>query len=198
MNQKLIIPILMILTCSFLISGMYAGESITFPLNITNPIYTVTGNSSNLNGLNVTYSDGNATIHTSPLMKEDNFTIVFLNQEKEIVHKHHHHGGGNNILIRHNNKTINNTIEVPYCNESCYNETQQDTNKTDDNDKEEKDSNILKFILAFVALWLIVKIILRLVNRKSVVDRKNNNTSERRNEEDGNKQETKQEEKEEQ
>lgn len=178
-SLKLITALFLIVSCSFLISGMYAGESIDIPLNITNPIYTVTDNSSNLNGLNITYSDGIATIHTNPLMESDNFTIIFLNQEKEIVHKHHHNGGGTNTVTEYKNRTVNNTeyIEIP-CNET--NQTQKD-NETDDKEPkpEKEDDNLFWrwIVFGFVALLLII-LILREMRKPAVGS--NNQKDERR------------------
>lgn len=175
-SLKLITALFLIVSCSFLISGMYAGESIDIPLNITNPIYTVTDNSSNLNGLNITYSDGIATIHTNPLMESDNFTIIFLNQEKEIVHKHHHNGGGTNTVTEYKNRTVNNTeyIEIP-CNET--NQTQKD-NETDDKEPE-KEKYLGWEYLFWIFPPILLVVILLFILIKSVLGRKDNKKDER-------------------
>jgi len=61
-----------------LASAMIAGESMSFETNLTNPVYTVTGNSSNLEGLNVTFENGNITISTVINYNADNFTMLFF------------------------------------------------------------------------------------------------------------------------
>ena len=167
-SLKLITALFLVLSCSFLVSGLYAGDSMDIPLNITNPIYTVTDNSSNLKGLNITYSDGIATIHTNPLMKPDNFTIIFMNQEKEVVHKHHHHGGGTNTIIKYKNRTINNTeyIEIPVSEE----DDTKEENKTDNKEPEqEKEDNLFWrwIIFGFVASLLVI-LILREMRKPAV------------------------------
>jgi len=187
-SLKLITALFLVLSCSFLVSGLYAGDSMDIPLNITNPIYTVTDNSSNLKGLNITYSDGIATIHTNPLMKPDNFTIIFMNQEKEVVHKHHHSSGSSKIVFRYKNRTINNTeyIEVPVNNTN----ENKDTNKTDDKEPEkEKKVEGWEYLIWIFGIILLVMLI------KSVLGRKNNKKDERRLNDNGRKEQEETEEK---
>jgi len=105
--------ILMLASCM----AMYAGESYSFETNLTNPVYTVTGNSSNLTGMNITFENKNITISTVVNYKPDNFTLIFFdNITKEI----HHGGGGSHTKYIDKNVTkfipeyINNTeiVEV--------------------------------------------------------------------------------------
>ena len=173
-SLKLITALFLVLSCSFLVSGLYAGDNITISLDIENPIYTVTDNSSNLEGMNITFSDGIATIHTNSLMKPDNFTIIFMNQEKEVVHKHHHHGGGTNTITEYKNRTINNTeyIEVPVNNK---NET-KDINKTDDKEpKTEKEEDSILWIIGVIAGLTIMFFVLDKAYNKKDERRLNDN-----------------------
>jgi len=106
-----------------LISGMYSGESMTFETNLTSPVYTVYGNSSDLVGLNVSFENGNITISTDPLFAPDNFTLIFFdNLTKEIIKEIHHGGSGSSTkYIKENvtvyvpeylDKIVNNTQEI--------------------------------------------------------------------------------------
>jgi hypothetical protein len=74
--------------------AMYGGESVSFETNMTAPVYTVVGNSSNLEGLNVTFENGNITISLVLNYKPDNFTLVFFDNETREVEKIIYRGGG--------------------------------------------------------------------------------------------------------
>ena len=91
-----------------LASAIYAGESYSFQSEEFE-YYTVIGNSSNLNGMNVTWENGNTTISFVLNFAPDNFTIVLFNQEEKIITKYVHSGGGGSIRYVEN-KTI---VEVP-------------------------------------------------------------------------------------
>jgi hypothetical protein len=66
--------------------AMYAGESMTFEINITEPVYMVVGNSSNLDGLTIEFENGNITISSVLNYKPDNFTIIFFdNSTREVI-----------------------------------------------------------------------------------------------------------------
>jgi len=60
------------------VMAMYSGQSMTFETNLTSPVYTVTGNTSNLEGLTVEFANGNITISSDPLMASDNFYYGIL------------------------------------------------------------------------------------------------------------------------
>lgn len=102
------------------VSGMYAGENMTFELTLENPIYTVVNNNSNLEGLNVTYENGNITISTVQNYKPDNFTLIFFSNTTNEVIKTVSVGGGHSTKIEYVNKNvttyvpeyINKTLEV--------------------------------------------------------------------------------------
>ena len=107
--------------------AMYAGDTMTFEVNLTNPVYTVTGNQSSLEGLNITFENGNITISPSLNYKPDNFTIIFFDNitNKVIKTIHTHSSGSSKIKYVDNNVTvyvpkyINNTkiVEVEKINE---------------------------------------------------------------------------------
>lgn len=75
-------------------SAMYAGETMTFEINLTDPVYTVVGNSSNLTGLNITFDGGNITISPAINYKPDNFTLIFFDNLTKEVEKIINRGGG--------------------------------------------------------------------------------------------------------
>lgn len=101
------------------VTGMYAGNTMTIETNLTNPVYTVVGNSSNLEGLNITFEDGIISVSPAVNYKPDNFTLIFFdNLTKEVIQTIHTGGGGTRVRYVDNNVTvyvpeyINETIEV--------------------------------------------------------------------------------------
>ena len=101
-----------ILMATGVVSGMYSGESYSFETNLTNPVYTVIGNTSTLEGLTVEFSNGNLTISSDPLMATDNFTMVFFDEvTKEIEKITYRGGGGSSSRTRYVDKNV--TVYVP-------------------------------------------------------------------------------------
>jgi len=98
--------------------AMYSGESITFETNLTSPVYTVSGNTSNLNGLLVEFTNGNITISSDPLMASDNFSMTFFDEVTKKVEKIIYTGGGGSSSGLSNTKYIdrNQTVYVPIYN----------------------------------------------------------------------------------
>jgi len=90
-----------------LVSSMYAGDSMSFATNLTNPVYAVTGNSSNLEGLTVEFENGNITISTAINYKPDNFTIIFFDEVTKEVERIVYRGGG-----RSRTKYVDNNVTV--------------------------------------------------------------------------------------
>ena len=74
--------------------AMYGGESISFETNITNPVYTVVGNGSSLEGLNITFENSMVTISPALNYKPDNFTLIFFDNKTMEVEKIVYRGGG--------------------------------------------------------------------------------------------------------
>ncbi len=103
-------------------SAMYAGDNITFETNLTNPVYVVTGNSSNLDGLHVSYSNNIITITPEINYKPDNFTMIFFDNITNEVIKVINRGGGSRT--RYVDKIINETIYVPEYIDKVVNKTE--------------------------------------------------------------------------
>ena len=90
--------------------AMYAGNTIAFETNLTNPVYTVTGNSSNIEGLNITFSNGNINITPALNYKPDNFTLIFFDNITNEVIKEVNVGsrtsGGRRVIYVDKNVTV--------------------------------------------------------------------------------------------
>lgn len=84
--KKQITTIAMGLLMIGLASSMFAGENITFQTNLTDPVYTVAGNTSDLEGITVEFENGNITISSDPMMASDDFTMIFFdNITNEVI-----------------------------------------------------------------------------------------------------------------
>lgn len=88
---------------------IYSGESYSFESEEFE-YYTVTGNSSNLEGMNVSWENGNTTIDFQINFAPDSFTLIFFNQETKIITEHHYSSGSSSI--RYVDKEV--IVEVPY------------------------------------------------------------------------------------
>jgi len=91
--------------------AMYAGESYSFETNLENPVYTVVGNSSNLEGMNITFESGNITISPVINYKPDNFTLIFFDNLTKIItetvtNNVYHGGGGSSTRYVDKNVTV--------------------------------------------------------------------------------------------
>lgn len=86
--------------------AMYAGDTISFETNLANPVYTVIGNQSSLEGLNITFENGNITISPVINYKPDNFTIIFFDNLTREVVKVIRRGGGKRIEYVDKNVTV--------------------------------------------------------------------------------------------
>ena len=94
------------------VMAMYAGDSITFETNLTNPVYTVTGNQSSLEGLNITFENGNISISPALNYKPDNFTIIFFdNITREVVKTIYRGGGGGSSKTKYVDRDV--TVYIP-------------------------------------------------------------------------------------
>jgi len=87
---------------------IYAGESYSFESEEFE-YYTVIGNSSNLEGMNVSWENGDITISFSKYFAPDSFTLIFFNQETEIITEHHYSSGGGSSSTKY----VDKIIEVP-------------------------------------------------------------------------------------
>ena len=140
-----------------LVSSMYAGESKTFEINLTDPVYIVTENSSNLEGLNITFENGNITISTVINYKPDNFTLIFFDNTTE-VEKIVYKKGGSRTKYIDKNITQNQTIYVPiYINNTEIinnsNETICEYIPTEEKTILIKIKDIFKNIIDFLIFW---------------------------------------------
>ena len=93
--------------------AMYSGESISFVTNLTSPVYTVTGNTSNLEGLTVEFANGNITISSDPMMASDNFTMIFFDEVTKEVEKIIYRGGGSSSSSSTKYIDKNVTVYIP-------------------------------------------------------------------------------------
>lgn len=105
MKKQTIITILGILMMASVL-GMYGGESYSFKTNFHNPVFTVVGNSSPIDGLIFSYSNGSITINTPSNFKPDNFTLVFLDNQTNEVIKEIRVGGGSRTRYVDRNVTV--------------------------------------------------------------------------------------------
>jgi hypothetical protein len=127
MDKKTIaIGIAVILTLFILglVSAMYAGECLSVNLSnmtsLDDVVYTVVGNSSNLEGLTINLNGTIASICTVVNYKPDNFTIIFIdNSTKEIVKEVRSGGGGGGTRYVDRNITVEKEIEkIIYVNQT--------------------------------------------------------------------------------
>ena len=77
---------------------IYAGNSYSFESEEFE-YYTITGNSSNMEGMNITWEDGNTTISFVTNFAPDSFTIVLFNQESEVITQYVSSGGGSTKYV---------------------------------------------------------------------------------------------------
>lgn len=97
------------------VMAIYAGESYSFETNLTNPVYTVTGNTSSLEGLTVEFSNGIITISPVLNYKPDNFTMIFFDEvTKEVEKIIYRGGGGGGTRIKYVDKNV--TVYIPIYN----------------------------------------------------------------------------------
>jgi len=107
--------ILGIILAMSLISAVevFAGNSYSFESEQFE-YWGVVGNSSNMDGLNISWENGNTTINFDIRYKPDNFTLVFFDKETEVIVEHHYSGGGScgggGYLIEPKNETNQTTI----------------------------------------------------------------------------------------
>ena len=93
--QTLTITIILLLLAT--VSATYSGDSYSFPSEEFE-YFEVVGNSSNIDGMEISWENNYTTISFDIAYKSDNFTVVLFNIEKEVVTEvvveHHYSGGG--------------------------------------------------------------------------------------------------------
>jgi len=97
----------------FLCSSAYAlnltgGELITFDVGEEFEYYEVVGNSTTLDHITITSSGTEITIEAGLSSSSDTFSLIFFNQEKEIIYETR--GGGSKTKTIYKDKIIDNTI----------------------------------------------------------------------------------------
>lgn len=128
--MKIVILLLGIFFLSFT-SAIYAGECMEVNLSELDHsediFYIVTGNSLNLEGMNITLNSvtQNASICFVVNYCPDSFMITFFNKDKETIVEHHYSGGGGSSSCSYNEDFDWNCSDWS----ECVNETQNRTCK---------------------------------------------------------------------
>ena len=139
--------------------ALYGGENITFETDMTNPVYTVVDNSSNLEGLNVTFEDGNITISLALNYEPDNYTIIFFDNITYEVEKIIRRGGGTRTRTEYVDRNV--TVYVPqYIEEEVIVETIklkdcEECINTPDTPEPESDVKSVLIILTIIGIVLV-------------------------------------------
>lgn len=167
MNKKILLLGIALLPSVF---ALYAGECMEVDLSelesLDDVVYFVVGNSSNMEGLNITLNKTtqNVSLCFALNFQPDSFTIVFIdNSTKEVIKEIHHHSRRNKYIDR--NITQNETIYITkYETEYIDNQTIQDLNNTIDklNNDLEKIKNkhdTLQFIFGFILIIALVSLL---------------------------------------
>lgn len=186
--MKTINTILILIFSLTLVSALTidAGSCESIEIETTNNIFwTVSGNSSSIDGINITQEGNNITICLDVMFQEDSFNILFIEEQTKEVIKEVNVGGGSG-----GTRTIykNKTIEVPtYVDREVIKEV---TNEVEVPGENIETTKIPLWIwLVFVVL---AGLIINLIRTHSKKD-KRENTDERRYEDNERKEETKEE-----
>jgi len=91
-KQTMFLGIVFLLSFASAIA-LYSGEEITLTLDEEYEYYTIAGNLTSIE-LTVTPNGNNVTISVGKYNQNDNFELIFFNQEKEIITQHHYSSGG--------------------------------------------------------------------------------------------------------
>ena len=160
MKSKITIAIILGIVLISLVSAIeiQAGTSDVFRINTTDKIYyTVVGNSSNLEGMIIEqdiYDDySNITISFDLLYKEDNFTIIFFNKEKETIHHYPSGGGGGGGS---STKYVYRNITT-YIDREVYNESEGGKEIILENDTIEYIGYIISGLLFLIIVIILIK-----------------------------------------
>lgn len=80
---------------------IYSGESYSFKSEEFE-YWDVVGNSSDMEGMNVTWEEGNITIIFDILFAPDSFTLIFFNNETQIITEHHYSSSSSSFSCSYN------------------------------------------------------------------------------------------------
>jgi len=113
-KNKFMLLFILILIPMVSSTQVYSGDSYSFESEEFDS-WGVVGNSSDVEGMNIDWEDGNITIEFNKYQQSDNFTIIFFNKSKEIIKEievpttiYSGGGGGSTKYIDRNV-----TVEVP-------------------------------------------------------------------------------------
>ncbi len=125
--------------------------------------YTMVGNSSNDEGMNITWEGGMTTITLDLLFKPDDFTLIFFNQEKEIIIEHHYSGGGGSSKTIYKDKEIETLVPYYINNETIVNNSEEIQGYVDIADKAAKGEHFWKLLFIIVFSFILIVIFLKLI-----------------------------------
>jgi len=146
--KKQIITTLSILTLIGIASAsttIYSGEKTIIPLEFEIVNCSISNNSHNLNGLNLSWEGKNITISTHPLYQSDKFLITcFVIKEGEIVKQHYSSGGGRSYRKKED-KEINYTDDInKFRKEVLLKQLMEGQNKSQEEVIEDKEEETIK------------------------------------------------------
>ena len=150
MKNKITLIFLVVFLISFISAiTIYSGESYSFQSEEFK-YYLVVGNSSNLDGMNVTWEDGNITLKFSKYFAPDNFTLIFFNEKEKIIEVPVYGGGG--TRTKYVDRNITGYVDVPK-----YIDREVEIEKEIEIEKEKET------IIEKIPLWIVVLTLLLLI-----------------------------------
>jgi len=175
MKKTITIGIAGILTLLTMVvaSAMYAGECLEVDLSelesLDNVVYDVVGNSSNLNGMNMTLNETtkNVSICFAVNYKPDSFTIIFIdNSTKEIITPVYIGGGGGGGGI-YTRDVYRNVTEYVYRNITDYIERNETTDTPEYDTYPYSPRNWISMIIIAVVMLVGGMMLKTIIDRKS-------------------------------
>ena len=153
------LAVLMMISLASATINLFSGESYSFESEQFD-YWEVVGNVSDLEGMNISYENGNITISFDPMFKSDSFTILFWG-DYEVIDEYHYTGGGGRrrTVLEEDNTTLSNVIyeegdetETDETTEELEDETQEDETQEDNY----KFVLIITLVLCAILMSLIV------------------------------------------
>ncbi len=138
---------------------IYSGQDYIFESEQFD-YFEVIGNQSSIDGMNITWDNGNTTISFDRGFVSDSFILVLFNTEKEIITKHVYSGGGGSsggsrTVYRDRNVTVYEPIEGK-SNTEIITETVTDTQTIIEN----KTPGFIWVFIGILIVGLIVSLIM--------------------------------------
>lgn len=109
--KKLILFLMIIFIGNITALELSAGESTTITLTENYVYYSIIGNSTSLEGINITQNGFNVIITIDKYIKSDSFEITFYNEKDEVISSSGHHHK-KKIIETFNNTPIQETINT--------------------------------------------------------------------------------------